>query len=98
MKKSFTHILIALSFISLSFAACNKGGEDHNDKNHNEVTDESGEALPLDSSSAAAPDTSSIAHVHYACPMACDNNRMYTEDVPCDVCGMKLKKVEHEGH
>lgn len=37
-----------------------------------------------------------IAKVEYQCPMRCEGDKTYTDkDTKCPVCGMSLKKVEH---
>ena len=90
------------AIISLSFAACNKADKKA-ETHHDEVTDESGEALPVSNDEQSADttaqvDTNATAHMHYYCPMKCEGEKVYNEDVPCPTCGMKLKTIEHEGH
>jgi hypothetical protein len=96
-----THTLMKMMLITLfalSITACNKSGEDNQNNSQQEVTDESGEALPIVDEVVAQKDTALEAHVHFACPMECRNNTMYDEDILCPECDMKLYKVKHEGH
>lgn len=43
------------------------------------------------------PTNEAVAKVEYQCPMKCEGDKTYTDkDMKCPVCGMGLKKVEHE--
>ena len=100
MKKVRLYILIALAATAFTFTACKKGSEH---KAEEQVNDETGDGIRVEEGDASNDeavnsDTSSTAHVHYACPMACEGDKKYDENVPCPVCGMELKEVKHEGH
>lgn len=87
-----------LAVAAISFASCSNKAE--NEGHNHEVNDDTGEALPVEEgdTTAAAADTSSVAHVHYMCPMDCEKGKMYDENVGCPVCKMDLEEVAHEAH
>jgi len=89
---SFAFAALFLFTVSSCKKSTNEHSEDHG------VNDMTGEAVPITNSDVEIPDTSSVAHVHYVCPMACEGKKKYDENVPCPVCKMELKKIEHEGH
>lgn len=39
-----------------------------------------------------------IPHPDYQCPMDCEKGKVYHEEGKCPVCGMDLKKVEHNAN
>jgi hypothetical protein len=97
MKKSTLLNLVIIALFTLGAVACNKSS-DNNEHYNDEVTDESGEALPIGTEVTPQSDTALEAHVHFACPMQCEEDKMYHEDIPCPDCKMKLKEVKHDGH
>ncbi|AWV98834.1 heavy metal-binding domain-containing protein [Arcticibacterium luteifluviistationis] len=38
-----------------------------------------------------------VAHVHYACPMECEADKVYEEAGKCPVCKMDLAEVSSDG-
>ncbi|WP_341227392.1 heavy metal-binding domain-containing protein [uncultured Arcticibacterium sp.] len=38
-----------------------------------------------------------LAHVHYACPMECEADKVYEEAGKCPVCKMDLAEVSSDG-
>ncbi len=89
MKKQVinTATIIALAIGTISFIGCS-GSEN----SHNEAEKHEHHGLTEDIS-AETEGHAEHAHVHYQCPMDCENGKVYEEAGSCTVCGMDLVEV-----
>ena len=80
MRKQVLRISTAILFAfgSATFVACGES-ENHESEAHEQHEAEESEEQ---------------AHVHYQCPMDCEEGKVYEEEGSCPVCGMDLKEVE----
>ncbi len=88
MKKQFIGITtaIVLVFGTASLIGC--GGE-HQHEEHAEGAHEHHVEKASETEAQAA-------HAHYACPMDCEDGKVYEEAGSCPVCKMDLVVVEEE--
>ncbi len=88
MKKQLIGLITALALIfgSASLIGCG-GGHDH--EHHEEPSTETKEVEHDEHGE----------HAHYACPMDCEDGKVYDEAGQCPKCGMDLTQVsEEEAH
>jgi hypothetical protein len=81
MKKSVLTVGIAMLFVVGSATFIGCG----NSENHEAESHEHHEDMEMSEEQA-----------QYQCPMKCEGDKTYPENVPCPKCGMDLKELEEE--